>query len=585
MKRNGVALLLYLFFTPFLLWGSLIHEAVEQGDIDRIQSAVAKGEDINAVKGGTTPLALAVMMQKEKLITQLVELGADIEKGNPSALDVALMQEDISTINYFLDRGIKIDQQSSINGKSRIFELLLKRRYHSVKLLLEREQYFEVKGRLTPFVLALSFAPPSVIKAFIDRGVSIEQKDPYLGKPLEIVLRLGRTDLIKLLLDKGAELEGHYLQIALQHRNTEALALLVDAGARIKNNELIFEAIQKDSIEMVKLLFKAGGDINRVKDSHETVLSYALQHNRHQIFEWLMRLEIDPDKHERALYYAILNGNVEASKMLLEKEIGLEAVNFEGLTPLLWALKQKEFEIARMLLDHDVDIKAKDGLGETALFKAIRFHEQGILETLLERGAKTEIVNKSEMSPMELTVATANFKAFNTLLSHGVMTSQKSIMLSVKRGLERFFYKLKDRFALKSIVDEKENSLLHIAAEYDRMAIMRWLILEGVDIERANERGETPLHVAAKEGNKRCVSMLLSFDANTTARDQKNYTPAGLAYKYNYVKLGKWFEHYQVKEQKRLEELQRLKAAAENNSTDQNQTQRDSNATIIDREI
>ena len=64
--------------------------------------------------------------------------------------------------------------------------------------------------------------------------------------------------------------------------------------------------------------------------------------------------------------------------------------------------------------------------------------------------------------------------------------------------------------------------MLHIAAENNRIGILKRLILDGLDPKVTNERGETALHLAAKEGYKSASALLLSFDANISALDEEH---------------------------------------------------------------
>jgi hypothetical protein len=64
---------------------SPLHVAVTQGDLVKIEKLVSEGRDINEIPAGvtTTALALASASQSPDFILRMVELGADVHKGQP----------------------------------------------------------------------------------------------------------------------------------------------------------------------------------------------------------------------------------------------------------------------------------------------------------------------------------------------------------------------------------------------------------------------------------------------------------------------------------------------------------------------
>ena len=65
---------------------------------------------------------------------------------------------------------------------------------------------------------------------------------------------------------------------------------------------------------------------------------------------------------------------------------------------------------------------------------------------------------------------------------------------------------------------------LHIAAKYGFLDIAKLLIKHGADVDRLNDRRETPLMMAANECNWDVVELLLESDANIVRRDTAGQT-------------------------------------------------------------
>ena len=73
-----------LAFTPFALAGEL-HEAVKAGDISRVRTALAGGEDVNALDMDWSALHLATALGNTEIVKVLIDGGADVEaKGEPA---------------------------------------------------------------------------------------------------------------------------------------------------------------------------------------------------------------------------------------------------------------------------------------------------------------------------------------------------------------------------------------------------------------------------------------------------------------------------------------------------------------------
>ena len=539
-----------------------------QMDKKALEKAINSNSNINKFYNGKTALMLAVKSGQIEVVKRLLKASADVNVGRP--IVIALLEDNSEMIKLLSKHKARFPKNLGTSSHGLIYDLLLKRHYNSVRHLLDYGIKFQKKGKLNAFSIALSFAPLSLVEAFIKNGADLNYKDPYLDRPLDIALRLKRYDLVKLLLKHGVNVkDSHFLEIAVAHNDLISLKLLVDAGSKIdrKTKNLLILAIRLGNLPLFKELIRAGASLNYRDKNNETVLTQAIKYKNREIIDWLLQADLDPRIHKNAIFYAISHGDMDTLKAVTDKEIGLQA-KFEGrLSPILYANEMKKFEMVKFLLSLDVDIEAKDRLGENALFKSIRFFQYDVLETLIENLSDIDIKNKSGVSALNLTLLTANFEAFKKLLKAGAEVDQNTILISVKKGLERFFLRIKDRFFLPSIKDEKANSLLHVAAENNRMGILKRLLLDGLDPQVSNERGETALHLAAKEGYESSCALLLSFDSNITALDERGHKAMNLALKNNHVKLAKWLENYQVKQEERIRIKEELLLQKDNNES------------------
>jgi len=565
-----VKFLFVLFFLSYALYASSLHKAVLEMDIKVLRQALKTNANINAFSQGKTALMLAVETGNLKIVEQLLQASAKVNLGNPSPLTIAFASDNSAIAKVLLKYKAKLPRSTAISKKGLIFNLLLERKYNIVTLLLNKGYKFKKKGELNAFSLALSFAPLSVVKSFIKHGANLNYKDPHLDRPIEIALRLKRHDVLRELIKRGSDIhDGYFLEIAAAHKDLLSLKILVESGCKIdkKRQNLLLLAIRLGDLSLLQELVKAGASLNFATKDKETALTQAIKYEHRAIISWILSSDIEEKVHEKAIFYAISHNDMQTLGELAEKEIGLNAHTKTGLTPILYANKLKKFNMISSLLEYDVDIESKDKLGENALFKSIRFFQNDILRTLIAKVDDINIKNKSGISAINLSLFIANYDAFKLLLEAEAKVEKKTLIMSVTKGLEHFFVKLKDKYFLASIKDEKSNSLLHMAASHDRVGILKRLILSGLDVEMINDRGETALHVAAKEGHKESCSLLLSFDANITSEDLRESKAMNIAMKYNHPKLGKWLENYQIKQEDLLRIKQEKEHPKDNNES------------------
>ncbi|MDH5464245.1 MAG: ankyrin repeat domain-containing protein [Thiovulaceae bacterium] len=556
---------LLLLLLPLMLFASPLHDAVKNNNLQGIEAALKKGVNINVLKKGKTALTAAVSTRNLDLVKLLIKKGANLHNGTVTPLLQALLLEDIEIASYLIDKGAEVNEKGFSTRNSMLYDLLLERKYKSVILLLENQAWFSKKKRMAAFYLALTYAPFDVIKAFIARDVPMNQRDSYLGTPIDIALRYKRNDVLKYLVDHGASIVNysHYLTVATKQNNTEAVKILVDGEIKVskRNQHLLAKAIKADNLEILKYLVEAGGDLDLKNRAGDTPLVIALKHKRVEIAEWIIDQGISSKHNAKALFYTIHHGDTNATLKMLDQGIGVKQTNKEGLTSLLWALKHKRFETAKALIEEGAFINKEDNLGETALFKVIRLHEPELLKMLLVRGAKINFYNKEGVTPLYKSVETANYKAFKMLIDSGATLEENEIekseiYLAVDRGLTRFYFYLKNRTPMAYYKDSQGNRLIHIAAKKDRLDILRMMLFNRVNTEYTNDKGETPLHVAAKEGMLGSVALLTFFHANLDALDERNRSVKTLAKVYKRSKVVKWIERYQFERDRALKEIQ-----------------------------
>ena len=154
--------------------------------------------------------------------------------------------------------------------------------------------------------------------------------------PMHAAACEGHTDILSLLLEHGADLDGRGRYDETPLHRTSRNGKFLDAG---------------------RYLLDRGADVN------------ARNFNGYV-----------------PLVYAVEEGLVEFARMLLERGAGINIQDNVGLTPLHWAVRSRKIQTVRLLLEHGADVDALDNRVKTPS----QYAGQGdIAELLFEYGAKS----------------------------------------------------------------------------------------------------------------------------------------------------------------------------------------------------
>jgi ankyrin repeat protein len=234
------------------------------------------------------------------------------------------------------------------------------KRQESLIRAIEQGKLTEVEGLLknranvnapgscgrTPLYMACDSGRVDVVKLLLDKGA-----DANASGALSSAACQGHVELVKLLLDKGADVNA---------RSKEGWTPLLDHVANVSGKGISFE--------VVKLLLDKGADVNASDKDGETVLYKA----------------VGP------LHPPCPN----VVKLLLDNGAKINSKDVDGSTPLMTAAavlrRGDSLEVVKLLLDRGADVNASDNDGGTAFTETCggrypaRFEA---LELLVSRGA------------------------------------------------------------------------------------------------------------------------------------------------------------------------------------------------------
>ena len=397
---------------------SFLHFAVILGP-EMMNRALSLGADVNAVKPGLgTPLNTAARKVPFSLeaFKILLDHGADPNVPDPDAQNPDdhryfttllnnLMGNPSSTGDILEAAALVLDAGADITATAGQF-----------------------RGGGGPMHLAL--VDRERVSFLLDRGADINANS-ITGTPLHWAVNSESTAMAAYLLDRGANVNAFGPRIpadceeifiplhnAALNWNPAMAELLLDRGANKDARDCtgrtpLHMAAAAGNLDVLDLLLDRGANADITNKTGYTVLNWAVFQGRRRQFEVMESLlkagadtEIKENQGESAPLFMALRFVYENRwaelELLLDSGADTETRNKEGLTPLLYTVRQANAEdhaLVSLLLDKGADIEATDRNGWTPLRLAAIAGDPGVTTLLLDRGADVSILKVSRESP------------------------------------------------------------------------------------------------------------------------------------------------------------------------------------------
>ena len=221
-----------------------------------------------------------------------------------------------------------------------------------------------------------------------DSGLTINQRDSQGRTPLSWAAARGDIDVVKLLMNFGADVNlttyaaAGPLSYAIGNRRLSVVKYLLDHGAdieqrctRFQHTPLLHACNQVvEDEECVRLLIKAGANVNALRFNASTPLILASMRNATRTMAMIMERSVDIN-HRGAQGYAAIHSAIQenshqAIKLLLSSEANIAISNKDGSLILHLAATRGDLETLRILTRANIrgfDIDHKDSTGTTPL--------------------------------------------------------------------------------------------------------------------------------------------------------------------------------------------------------------------------
>ncbi|XP_068605818.1 LOW QUALITY PROTEIN: major vault protein [Brachionichthys hirsutus] len=205
-----------------------------------------------------------------------------------------------------------------------------------------------------------------------------------------------------------------------------------------------------------------------------------------------------------ALHHAALTGTTELLSALLEAQATVDVKDSNGMRPLHYAAWQGKAESVLTLLRSGASVNGVSLDGHIPLHLAAQYGHYDVSEMLLQHQSNPCLLNKAKKTPLDLACEFGRVQVAQLLLSSNMVAA----LLEGER---------------KEQTDSAFTTPLHLAARNGHKDVIRLLLTAGIDINKTTKSG-TALHEASLYGKTEVVRLLLDAGVDVNIRNTYNQT-------------------------------------------------------------
>lgn len=357
-------------------------------------------------------------------------------------------------------------------------------------------------------------------------------QDPAL---IQAVFSGDATRVKELLADQDPDQPGVHGRTALMHAaslgRSDLVELLLEAGADLgkadnSGNTALFFFPSQDDSGVVERLIQRGAQVNHRNKARWTPLVGAALLGHSGIMCVLIDNGAQVEEVPEALIQAALKSRLKAAEALLAAGAAPNPTLRDGRSLLHHVAEKGLLPILRLLLDQGVEGDSPAGEesccpAQTPLMAAALKGRSEVIEELLRRGAKPDRWNRKGWTPLHLAAREGHVDSVVRLLEGGAPVDAPGreesratpLLLAVTGGLPEVAKALLDNGADPNSRNRHHVTPLMAAAYRGHPEVIRLLLSRKADLEAVNRDGNTALLMAVFRQHPEAVKLLLEADA------------------------------------------------------------------------
>ncbi|KAJ6160635.1 hypothetical protein N7470_004031 [Penicillium chermesinum] len=299
---------------------------------------------------------------------------------------------------------------SNNDGMTPLYLAALKGKTKLLRLLIEKGGNINTQKKhgWTPINAASLRGHLEAVRLLLACGADITTPDETGMSPLYNACANGHTEIARLLLEKGADPNmttnngWKALNTATDEGHVEVVKILLEHDADVlkpdgAGMEPFYCAALEGNLELMKIFYEKGGDVNETGQTDGWSAISAAGSNGHiDAVKFLLDKGADLStrnaRKRTALHTAALNGHVGVVNTLIESQkVNLDDTDDSCRSALALAALRGYSETVKALTSKGASIDLKDIWGSTALHVAVRNGHFDVIEHLLSLTAPEQL--------------------------------------------------------------------------------------------------------------------------------------------------------------------------------------------------
>ena len=227
----------------------------------------------------------------------------------------------------------------------------------------------------------------------------------------------------------------------------------------------------------------------------------------------------DKNTNMTALEQAVENANLEIVRVLLRAGADVNAANERGGTPLMFLRDNATVDLVRELLSAGVKVNARDESGGTALMNAASQNKYEVVKELIEAGAKFDLHDTEGRTALMFAATNEDSRIAKLLIDAGADINETdhdgkaALSMAAEQGDPET---VKILISFNANVNSRDNNgwsaLMYVAGTND-LESARALLNAGADLSVRDKDGKTTLALAREAKQQEMIKLLESRGA------------------------------------------------------------------------